>query len=128
MVGNPQRVPQLVRETSSITCLPTTEWQARQQSSALREVVRITEEMVDIAGEGEWERLFLLQKERDEKLRLSLLENTSDSSVHRISVEIRKLLDLNEGLIAQVEGAREELVNERHRSRAHYRAATSYLT
>ena len=71
MVGNPQRVPQLVRETSSITCLPTTEWQSRQQSSALREVVRITEEMVDIAREGEWERLFLLQKERDEKLRLS---------------------------------------------------------
>lgn len=84
--------------------------------------------MIDIARKGEWDRLLLLQKERDEKLRLSLPENTGGPFVHLICVEIRKLLDLNEELIAQVEGAREQLVAERYRSRAHYRAANSYLT
>ena len=117
-----------MKASSSLVYLPRSKLSSRQQAVELREAILITKEMIAVAESEEWDRLAELQEKRDIKLRNCLAKSPQVSDAAEVRAAIRRLLELNEGLIDRVTRAKQQLVGERFFSRARYNAAATYLS
>jgi hypothetical protein len=113
---------------SAIAIFPAVGRVAERRLAALDEIACMTEAMMTLAEEGDWDALPEAQAVRDAALRACFSAPLTDEDALVAADKIQWLLRQNEALVHKVAEAKDKLSQEMQRSKQDYKAVSAYLT
>ena len=112
---------------SSIAIFPAVGRVAERRLAALDEIACMTEAMMALAEESDWEALPEAQAARDAALRACFSAPLTEDTALAAADKIQALLRQNEALVRSVSEAKEKLSQEMQRTKQDYKAVSAYL-
>lgn len=80
------------------------------QYERLAHVLTVTRDMLNLAGEGDWDRVAELERERRDDLAQCFAEPVSDENGELVAEALAVMLHLNEELMSLLGSARDEVL------------------
>ena len=112
---------------SAIAIFPAVGRVAERRLAALDEIAGMTEAMMALAEEGEWDALPEAQAVRDVALRACFSAPLTEGTALAAADKIQRLLRQNEALVRKVAEAKEKLSQDMQRTKQDYKAVSAYL-
>ena len=112
---------------SAIAIFPAVGRMAERRLAALDEIACMTEAMMALAEEGDWDALPEAQAARDAALRACFSAPLTDDDALIAADKIQALLRQNEALVRKVAEAKDKLSQEMQRSKQDFKAVSAYL-
>jgi|TARA_B110000240_G_scaffold198262_1_gene257776 hypothetical protein len=112
---------------SAIAIFPAVGRVAERRLAALDEVACMTEAMMALAEESDWEALPEAQAARDAALRACFSAPLTEDDALVAADKIQRLLRQNEALVGRVTEAKRRLSQDMQRTKQDYKAVRAYL-
>ena len=113
--------------SSAIAIFPAVGRVAEQRLAALDEIALMTETMMLLADEGDWDALPEAQASRDAALRACFAAPLTEEDALIAVDKVQRLLGQNELLVGKVMAAKQKLSQDMQRTKKDYKAVSAYL-
>jgi len=112
---------------SAIAIFPAVGRVAERRLAALDEIACMTDAMMALAEEGDWDALPEAQAARDAALRACFSAPLTEEDALIAADKIQRLLRQNEALVGRVTEAKRRLSQDMQRTKQDYKAVRAYL-
>ena len=112
---------------SAIAIFPAVGRVAERRLAALDEIACMTDAMMALAEEGDWDALPEAQAARDAALRACFSAPLTEDDALVAADKIQRLLRQNEALLGRVTEAKRRLSQDMQRTKQDYKAVRAYL-
>lgn len=112
---------------SAIAIFPAVGRVAEQRLAELDEIALMTETMIALADNDEWDALPEAQAARDAAVRLCFSAPLSEKDALIAADKIQRLLRQNEMLVSKVVDAKQKLSQDMQRTKKDFKAVSAYL-
>ena len=116
-----------MNKSSAIAIFPAVGRVAERRLAALDEIACMTDAMMGLAEEGEWDALPEAQAARDTALRACFSAPLTEDDALIAADKIQRLLRQNEALVDKVTEAKRRLSQDMQRTKQDYKAVRAYL-